>query len=72
LTGITDTPSEKRDTDSTELWTTGKFVQAAGRINCVADAIAPSESVGGTSLTAYPTHAEGIVADECAVIAGGE
>ena len=27
---------------------------------------------GGTPLAAHPAYAEGIVADECAVIAGGE
>jgi len=56
------------DPDPAQLWTAGKFVQAAGRTDRVANALASSQPTGGASLAAYPAYAKGVVADERAVV----
>lgn len=60
------------DPDPAQLWAAGKFVPASGGTDRIADVAAASQSIGGTPQPAHPAHAEGIVADERAVIAGSD
>ena len=55
-----------------QLRTAGKFVPSASGFGCVADIVTTPRATAGTSRAAHSAHAEGDVADECAVIAGLE
>ena len=56
------------DPDPAQLWIAGKFVSTAGRLGGAADIAAASRAIAGTSSTAYSAYAEGIVANERAVV----
>lgn len=60
------------DPDLAQLRIIGKFISTPSRPGSIADNATASQSNAGTQSAAYPAHAEGLVTNERAVIAGIE
>ena len=58
------------DTNLAQLWIAGKFVSTGRRVSGVTHLTSPSWAIVGASRAACVAYAKGIVADECAIIAG--